>query len=226
MGQALIYPYYTVRSSAGNPFNTLVSVINHDATAKVLRVRFREGREGQPVASFNLYLSPYDMWTASVVPTGNGAKVLTSDQSCVNPAFAASGDQREFPLSDPSPAGDRMREGFLEVIEMATLSGSSANAVTHTSSGVPQNCALVQDPAFTHTINAPSGGLSGSATLIKRASGMDFTTTPSRSASSPRSRSIGITPTRIRLDAAEVTPLSFFPTRGAVPFAWRAAQTR
>lgn len=232
VGQALIYPYYTVRSAAGNPFNTLVSVINHEATPKVLRVRFREGRNGHAVANFNLYLSAYDMWTASVVPTGDGAKLVTGDQSCVNPAFAAAGGRRELAFSSAPYSGanadgagegaDRTREGYVEVIEMATLSGASANAVTHTPSGVPENCALVQDPAFAHTVNAPTGGLSGSATLINVASGMDFTF---------NAEALGELTTQPFYrhysdaypdwNAAEVTPLSFFSTQGRLyRFEW------
>ena len=45
LGQALIYPYYTVRSvEGGNALNTYVSVVNHTSDAKAVRVRGREGR--------------------------------------------------------------------------------------------------------------------------------------------------------------------------------------
>src|SRR5258708_10718481 len=149
LGQALIYPYYTVRSVNGNAFNTYVSVINHEATAKALRVRFREGLNGREVAGFNLFLSPFDAWTGSLVPTGDGAKVVTTDNSCTNPPFTASGGRTELVFShalstranaDTFGDTDRLREGYIEVIEMATLSGSAAAAVTHDSSGVPANC--------------------------------------------------------------------------------------
>src|SRR5258708_2308798 len=89
LGQALIYPYYTVRSVNGNAFNTYVSVINHEATTKALRVRFREGLNGREVAGFNLFLSTFDTWTGSLVPTADVAKVVTTDNSCTTTTFNA-----------------------------------------------------------------------------------------------------------------------------------------
>jgi hypothetical protein len=60
------------------------------------------------------------------------------------------------------------------MIEMATLTGESAAAVTHTAQGLPANCAALQGTP-TPLVAAPSGGLSGTLTLINVASGMDFT---------------------------------------------------
>ena len=86
-GQALIYPYYTAQSSGGSPLNTLVTVVNRGTDTKVIRVRFREGRNAREVASFNLYLGASDTWTAAVIADAGGARLITADQSCVNPVF-------------------------------------------------------------------------------------------------------------------------------------------
>ena len=41
LGQALVYPYYTVRDQvAGSPYNSLLSVVNSTASAKAVKVRF------------------------------------------------------------------------------------------------------------------------------------------------------------------------------------------
>src|SRR5438046_912519 len=92
-GQVLLYPYYTTRAdTAGNPYGTLVSVINATASAKAVRVRFLEGKNSREVLDFNLFLSPFDVWTGAVLPdtaTG-GAKVGTFDRSCTLPAFSDS----------------------------------------------------------------------------------------------------------------------------------------
>ncbi len=45
LGQALVYPYYTVQSAGGNAFNTFVSVTNTTTSVKVVKVRFREGKK-------------------------------------------------------------------------------------------------------------------------------------------------------------------------------------
>lgn len=183
-GQALLFPYYTVRSTNGNPFNTFITIANHTAAAKAIRVRFREGRNSREVASFNLFLSPNDVWAAAVVPTATGGRVISRDQSCVSPALTgASGEVPGITFTSTAYVGDgsgddldRTREGWIEVLEMATLTGSSAAAVTHQllTTRLPANCAAVQGSAALETA-APTGGLAGTLTLINVASGLDFT---------------------------------------------------
>ena len=86
-GQALIYPYYTVQ--AGH--NTYVSVVNTQTSGvKVVKVRFREGKNSREVLDFNLYLSPSDVWTGAVIPADAGSatspgRLITADVSCTNP---------------------------------------------------------------------------------------------------------------------------------------------
>ena len=63
LGQVLIYPYYTTRN--GN--QTLLSVVNTTGEAKAVKVRFMEGKNTREVLDFNLYLSPYDVWTAALL---------------------------------------------------------------------------------------------------------------------------------------------------------------
>ncbi|MFZ3323637.1 MAG: hypothetical protein WA190_14795 [Usitatibacter sp.] len=177
LGQALIYPYYTANSTGGTPFNTLVTVVNRGSDAKVIRVRFREGRNAGEVASFNLYLGAMDTWTGAVVPDAGGARFITSDQSCVNPAFPPSveGPTRFFEFSNQAFTGtladgmgtgpERLREGFIEMIEMGTLS-TPANT---------SNCAAVQGVNVALAVSPPTGNLSGTLTLINVATGMNFT---------------------------------------------------
>jgi len=181
LGQALIFPYYSAQTAVGSPLNTYLSVVNHTADAKAIRVRFREGRMGALVLEFNLFLSPNDVWTGAVVPSGDGAMLLTRDVSCTDPPIPSQGVV--FPnygytgaLGDGAGTGlDRTREGYVEMIEMATLTGTSAAAITHNSAGVPANCAAVQGFASVATA-PPSGGLSGTFTLINVANGMEFST--------------------------------------------------
>jgi hypothetical protein len=49
----------------GNSFNTLMSVVNTTASTKAIKVRFREGRNSLEVLDFNVFLSPFDVWTAA-----------------------------------------------------------------------------------------------------------------------------------------------------------------
>ena len=53
LGQVLLYPYYTVReASAGNAYNSLLSVVNSTQSAKAVKVRFLEGKNSREVLDF------------------------------------------------------------------------------------------------------------------------------------------------------------------------------
>jgi hypothetical protein len=188
-GQVLVYPYYTVQSAGGNSWNTYISVVNTNTIAKAVKVRILEGKTSAEVLDFNLFLSPNDVWTAAIIPSDNTAtspgRILTTDTSCTRPAIPTAGEPfRNFQYSvagsaDALPGVDlaRTREGYVEMLEMGTLSGTTAAAVTHNSAGVPNNCGVVQAPGFT-TIPAgqllpPTGGLTGTGTLINVNSGRD-----------------------------------------------------
>ena len=186
VGQVLVYPYYTVQSAGGTSFNTFMSVVNTTPRAKVVKVRFREGKTSAEVLDFNLYLSPNDVWTAGVVPADatatSSARLFTADVSCTNPPIPATGvDFRNFLYlaggdALPGTGADRTREGYFEVIEMGTLTGAAALAVTHGATGVPANCAAVQGATVVLlSVEAPTGGLSGGGTLINVNNGQDFT---------------------------------------------------
>jgi hypothetical protein len=182
LGQVLIYPYYTVRDKvAGAPFGTLLSVVNSTASAKAVKVRFNEGKNSREVLDFNLFLSKKDVWTAAVLPSGEGAGVGTLDKSCTVPALPAAGALQAFVnyayLGDPveDESLDRTREGYIEIIEMGTLEPGSATeiGVTH-KAGVPP-CTALGDTTVASNIRAPSGGLFGGVTLINVLAGEDFT---------------------------------------------------
>ncbi len=189
LGQALIYPYFTVNAVNGNVFNTYLSVVNTGTNVKVVKVRFREGRNSAEVLDFNLYLSPNDVWTAAVVPASSDSSspghLVTADVSCTNPAIPSGGvDFRNFQYSGANDDGlgtglDRTREGYAEMFEMNDLSptGFGSTAV-HGSSGTP-SCAgltgttITQMTQTTAGFTAPIGGLSGTGTLINVNSGRD-----------------------------------------------------
>lgn len=178
LGQVLIYPYYTVR--AGN--DTYLSVVNTTASTKAVKVRFLEGKNSREVLDFNLYLSPYDVWTGAIVATTNGAELVTSDKSCTTPAIPSTG--KEFvnyayagntTVEDgEDPTLDRTREGYFEIIEMGDVTNTTHTAyIKHNSAGTPANCGALQSIA-SMTLNPPSGGLAGEASLLAPALGTDF----------------------------------------------------
>jgi len=180
LGQALVYPYYTVRDQvAGSPYNSLLSVVNSTASAKAVKVRFLEGKNSREVLDFNLYLSPKDVWTAAIIPTADGGGIFTADKSCTTPTVSSSATAPTafvnfaFSGSNDDAAGttlDRTREGYVEIIEMGNVTGTTATAVTHVS-GVPPCSPLSNASADTVTGN---GGLFGGMTLINVLQGTDY----------------------------------------------------
>jgi len=170
LGEVLLYPYYTVQ----NDFVTAVHVVNTTDQAKAVKVRFLEGRNSQEVLDFNLYLSPFDVWTGTVVPDAtNGAKLISTDASCIAPNQLPAGGQgfRNFQFSADADAGDldRRREGYIELIEMGVLTDpEQIAAVTHNAAGNPPGCSTIAaaDDAGTVPVSAPTGGLFGSGHLV------------------------------------------------------------
>jgi hypothetical protein len=169
IGEVLIYPYYTVRG--GNV--TLLSVVNTTNRAKAVKVRFLEGKNTAEVLDFNLFLSARDVWTAAVIATADGAAIVTADKSCTNPRIPAAGVafRNSAYASDVAALRtlDRTREGYVEMIEMATiLTGTDTeDDVTH-DNGVP-TCALVNNQAVIDNSGdyiPATGGIFGNGTIV------------------------------------------------------------
>lgn len=198
VGQVLIYPYYTVN----NGLNTLISVVNTTDQVKAIKVRFLEGKNSREVLDFNLYMSPYDVWTAGLVaavsttPGWEGqdtVKLLTGDTSCTVPAingqeflpFAFSGAFDDGIVQNLS----RSTEGHFEMIEMGEVVGDDAVAATHINGNdprEPEDCQQlinnwtaptgqwILDSSVNIVDPDGSGGLFGSASLVDVANGVDF----------------------------------------------------
>ena len=183
-GQALLYPYYTVQNNGTNSWNTYISIVNTTPDAKALKVRILEGRTSAEVLDFNLFLSPNDVWTAAIIPSdatdGSAGRIITADESCTAPDIPAGGEpfRNVQYVSQAAELGrglDRTREGYIEIIEMSSLTGATATAVTHVN-GVPDDCSVVQTNATADIILdslPPTGGLTGTGTLINVNSGLD-----------------------------------------------------
>lgn len=181
LGQALLFPYYTVRStSVGNAYNTLFLVTNTSSDTKVLRVRFRESRNGREVAAINVFLTPFDTWAGAVAPASPGARVVSFDQSCVNSNPAVS--QGVITFSTASYTGtnadggdttvDRTTEGFFEVIEMGVIADQTVLNALHPNRandfGAVPDCptALAVQLDNVTKVLPPTGGLMGSAFIL------------------------------------------------------------
>ncbi len=193
LGQTLLYPYYTV--NAGQ--QTLLSVVNTTGNAKAVKVRFLEGYNSREVLDFNLFLSKYDVWTATVFKlsdagvSGTGAGIFSLDNTCTAPAFGqtAAGVPAGFqPFlhyaytspSDGGPTGDsRTNEGHFEMISMGDIDPASNlyADITH-KNGVPPDCADAEgdfEAASFAAVTAPTSGLFGAAAVVNVGHGTYYT---------------------------------------------------
>lgn len=187
-GQVLLFPYYTVNKQQ----QTYVTVVNTGNRAKIAHVAFREGYNGRSVMDFKVFLAPFDTWTGTVFALadvagegGEGAAILTSDRSCTAPDFWTEGHgslggmpYARFSSSnfgDGGPQGiARTREGHIEIVALADLTGSLADAVSFRA-GLPNDCSRVRnlDVANAETV-APTGGLVGDGAVINVGQGTYF----------------------------------------------------
>lgn len=169
LGQALVFPYYTVRDG----WNTLFNITNTSAEVVAFKIRFHEGRNSRDVFDFNVFLSPYDVWTGWVeYDEAGGARFNTNDNSCTAPpipsggqTFEGNGANGTLAYTGTAADGggttvDRLREGYVTIIVMgtaddltvsSTLTPLAANAVHSTTTGLPLNCA-----ALVNAFNNPS----------------------------------------------------------------------
>ena len=181
-GQVLLYPYYTI--NAGQ--QTVFSLANTTARAKVVQVSFREAYNGRLGLRFDVILGANDTWTGTVFesPADGVAHIGLRDDSCTvpavemwtNPGTSNGGPSQSFlPFDytgnnrDGGPTQmSRLREGYFEFVERAELDGDLAAAANQ------RNCnrfadlaGIVSSPA----LRPPAGGLRGSFAIVDVADG-------------------------------------------------------
>ncbi|MDO3385252.1 hypothetical protein QWI17_05295 [Gilvimarinus sp. SDUM040013] len=197
LGEVLIYPYYSIEGGQ----NTYISVVNTTEYYKAVKVRFIEAENSQEVLDFNLYLSPEDVWTGAVVPEGDGAKIITRDNSCTVPHIsrptadnptAVDGEAfRDLQYADDggSTGLARTNEGYVELIEMAvvaedgtgfgTAEGNALAAdILHDPSGMPADCAAVVGRWVTSGASFETGDIVDGTGVVSDTGTGTFNTNP------------------------------------------------
>jgi hypothetical protein len=178
-GEVLIFPYYTVNTGS----QTVLSVVNGTDAGKAVRLRFREARNARTLLSVNLYLSPFDVWTASLFSLSDSApsnpgNLVTVDNSCTVPKLknnlglpALSNGNRYQPFSNYAYTGanddagpdtlDRTREGYFELIEMGEVVDRDRNtlsALRPDSNGQPFGCQQIERAWSPTSVEPPDVG--------------------------------------------------------------------
>jgi len=178
LGDALIYPYYTVKGSGSTAYNTLLSIVNTTGSTKAVKIRFREGKASAEVLDFNIFLSPYDMWVAELDASATGGvQLFTNDKTCTIPRVVSGVEFRNTQYTGDQAKDNslqRLREGYFEVIEMATYtSGSTIGINSKHANGIPKDCTKVTNDTAADEAQPPTGGLSGTVSLVSPGSGLN-----------------------------------------------------
>jgi len=187
LGQALIFPYYTVRGG----WLSLFGVVNTSNQVVAVKVRFHEAYNSRDVFDFNIILSPYDEWTGWLADSPNGPVMYTEDKSCtVGDIFSAGSAGITFPApvaytgtaTDGGPTTiDRMREGYVEMIMMGASPGTPAatyplaSGAIHVAGARPAGCAALvsafQNPSVLGTAApcpvSPTGAVAGTTGTLR-----------------------------------------------------------
>ncbi len=181
VGQYLFAPYFTTQKDN----NTLLSVVNTDSkNGKAVKVRFRGAANSDDVMDFTVFLSPGDVWTASLIQGADGlTQVTTPDNSCTLPQVIKNQPFATFrlqpDLTDAQKA-EHTREGYVEFLNMADIPSGTAlyKNIKHKNGVAP--CDYDGFGSLTETgwyadavaaqaagLAAPSGGLMGGWQLVK-----------------------------------------------------------
>ncbi|MES9924511.1 MAG: hypothetical protein ABW152_10480 [Candidatus Thiodiazotropha endolucinida] len=168
-GQIALLPYYTVSNKSISNFITNFTVTNTTSQYKVVRVRLLDSLIGADLLNINLYLSPYDVWNATLrknLDTGL-PNLITEDESCTYPSKA--GLQAGIDVQNPYTGitDDNLTEGYVEIIEMGVIAdglGPAADAGLYAEIDVSGSADGV--------INAVAGDIDITAGLLHDANGL------------------------------------------------------
>jgi hypothetical protein len=239
-GQALLYPYYTVKSTTGgNAYSTLFTVTNTTEDTKIIRVRFRESRNGRQVASVNVFLAPRDSWTGAIVSGTGGPSVVTYDTSCTDPPSLTTSHTAVFSNAQYSGTNadgedasvERAGEGYFEVFDLGVVVDGTVMSALDPNLNITPNCSAALGVTLNNATNVrpPTGGLIGSANIVNVGDGTlyaydatalaDFSAVPLWSpptATTPTLADVNPKISRV-LDASGTHDASWDVTKGAAP---------
>ncbi|MES9924826.1 MAG: hypothetical protein ABW152_12080 [Candidatus Thiodiazotropha endolucinida] len=124
-GQVALLPYYNVN----NNFITNINITNTTDLFKVVKIRFRESRISADVLDFNVYMSPFDVWNATIRLNGSVANIITEDETCTYPAKALLQAGADFANIYTATTDEDLTEGYVEIIEMGVIADGTGPAV-------------------------------------------------------------------------------------------------
>jgi hypothetical protein len=125
-GQVVLLPYYTVN----NNFITNFTVTNTSDLYKVVRVRLLDSRISADLLNINLYLSPYDVWNATLRmnPETGLPNLITEDESCTYPPKSQFQAGQDLQNIYAVTTNEDLTQGYLEIIEIGDIADGEGPA--------------------------------------------------------------------------------------------------
>lgn len=177
-GTAVTVPYYTVRAG----WQTLMNITNTTGNSLAVKVRVRESYNSRDVLDFNVLLSPFDVWTASLSNNAGRPFLQTTDRSCTVPISVRNSGEFGNALAytgqfaDQGPqTNERMLEGYVELLVMGEIPGTPAGAPAFAKhvNGEPVDCVAAQNRfvrgvAIPAWVSGPITGVAGSGDPLAR----------------------------------------------------------
>jgi hypothetical protein len=149
IGHILVVPYFSTQGTNAH----LLSITNTDTNnGKAVKLRFRGASNSDDIFDISLFLSPGDVWTATVAADADGYSYLTTnDTTCTLPSAAEikaanNGRFKTGRVLNDSPA--QTREGYVEILNMADIpandaTGSLYKAIKHVDGKAPCSAAAM-----------------------------------------------------------------------------------
>lgn len=199
-GQALIFPYF----NAKDKYITNINLVNSTDKTKAVKIHFRESKTSKDMFDFNIYMSPNDVWTATLKqsqePDKNGnyvGSLTTTDRTCTLPLEMAASCEDGRCETTKNFHGYEVfginasdtQEGYVEVIEMGVVEDSLVKAGVLHHDGAPADCTAVANAwsakrftegagASAQGMSAPTGGLFGHSAILNIEKGTAFAIDP------------------------------------------------
>ncbi len=123
-GQVLLFPYYNVNEN----FQTSFNITNTTNKFKAVKIRLRESRDSNDVLDYNIYMSPWDQYTATIKMVGPNPVITSADTTCTFPSAPQEfkdGVALRNAYADVTPAD--LTEGYIEIIEMGDIADGPDN---------------------------------------------------------------------------------------------------
>ncbi len=195
IGEIVYFPYYS--TTAGKV--SFVRLTNNSFETIAVKLKVREGTFSQDARDFHIFLSPRDVWTASISEVNGEVRLSTTDTSCTVPSkdrgWQDDGNGA-FSIDIPAVGNTASREGYVVAQVMGSSDGrlptqgslfDAVSLMQHNGNAAPVDChavsaafdlnaslALRDAPGFISLrsqFTEPTNSLSGAAAVVNTVTG-------------------------------------------------------